>query len=126
MQRSIPAILLFITAASANALIVTNEWVPIFKGIDHATGREVTADSNLLAVNALRIDLHDPEVQLFSDPPCTNCSPPYETIGYKTSSFLSVYGVQAAVNANFFLNCCSYTDGAPRVVTGLSISNGRV
>ncbi len=128
MQRLFPAILLLITAATANALIVTNAWVPIFKGIDHATGQMIPdgVDPRLQAVNALRIDLQDPDVQMFSDPHCTNCSPPYETIGYKTSSFLRVYGVQVAVNANFYVNCCLYNDGAPIDITGLSISNGRV
>src|SRR6266568_8870020 len=128
MKRSCFTIVLFIAVASANALIVTNAWVPIFKGIDHTTAQMIPdgVDPRLQAVNALRIDLSDPDVQMFSDPHCTNCSPPYETIGYKTSSFLRVYGVQVAVNANFYVNCCLYNDGAPIDITGLSISNGRV
>src|SRR5713101_2341411 len=128
MQRLFPATLLFITAATATALIVTNAWVPIFKGIDHTTARMIpdAVDPRLQAVNALRIDLHDPDVQMFTDPPCTNCAPPNETIGYSTSSFLRTYGVQVAVNANFQPLCCFYTDGIPLDVTGLSISQGVV
>jgi len=128
MKRSCFTIALFITAATAHALIVTNAWVPIFKGIDHTTGQMIPdgIDPRFQAVNALRIDLSDPDVQMFSDPHCTNCSPPYETIGYTTSSFLRVYGVQVAVNANFYVQCCLYTDGVPIDITGLSISNGRV
>src|SRR6266852_1471175 len=128
MKRSFFTIVLFLTVATANALIVTNAWVPIFKGIDHTTGQMIpdAVDPRHQAVNALRIDLRDPDVQMFTDPPCTNCAPPYETIGYSTSSFLRVYGVQVAVNANFYVNCCFYNDGVPIDVTGLSISKGRV
>jgi len=126
MQRLFPAILLFITAATANALIVTNAWVPIFRGIDHARGNEVTADNCYFNVNALRIDLHDPDVQMFTDPPCTNCPFGIETIGYSTSGFLKTYGVQVAVNANFYNPCCFYTNGVQMDVIGLSISKGRV
>src|SRR5713101_1263486 len=130
MQRSFPAILLFITAASANALIVTNAWVPIFQGIDHTTAQMIPGgvDLRLQAVNALRIDLTDPDVQMFTDPPCTNCPVGYgyETRVYTTSRFLKTYGVQVAVNANFYNPCCSEPEGAPFDVIGLSISNGRV
>src|SRR5713101_7804564 len=83
-------------------------------------------DPRFQAVNALRIDLHDPDVQMFTDPPCTNCPFGYETLGLSTSSFLKNYGVQAAVNANFYSPCCGHTDGTPEDVIGLSISKGRV
>src|SRR5712692_7224012 len=128
MKRSFFTIVLFISVATANALIVTNAWVPIFKGIDHTTAQMIPdgVDPRFQAVNALRIDLRDPDVQMFTDPPCSNCPFGYETIGLSTSSFLRVYGVQVAVNANFYVNCCYYTDGVPIDVTGLSISNGRV
>jgi exopolysaccharide biosynthesis protein len=126
MQNLFRAILLFITATSANASIVTNAWTPIFKGIDHTRGNEVTADNCYFNVNALRIDLHDPDVQMFTDPPCTNCPFGYETLGLTTSGFLKAYGVQAAVNANFSSPCCSATNGTPMDVIGLSISKGRV
>ncbi len=109
-------------------MIITNSWAPIFKGIDHTTGQMIpdAVDPRLQAVNALRIDLRDPDVQMFTDPPCANCAPPNETIGYSTSSFLNIYGVQVAVNANFQPLCCFYTDGIPLDVTGLSISRGVV
>src|SRR5713226_4900707 len=128
-MRSIScAVLLLLSGAVSMATIITNSWAPIFKGIDHTTGQMIpdAVDPRLQVVNALRIDLSDPDVQMFTDPPCTNCAPPYETIGYSTSSFLRVYGVQVAVNANFYVNCCFYNDGVPIDVTGLSISKGRV
>jgi hypothetical protein len=118
---------LFISVATANALIVTNAWMPIFKGIDHTTAQMIPdgVDFQLQAVNAMRIDLHDPDLQMFSDPPCTNCFG-YETFGLTTSGFLKAYGVQAAVDANFYAPCCSATPGTPMDVIGLSISKGRV
>ena len=128
MKRSFFTIVLLFTVATANALIVTNAWVPIFKGIDHTTAQMVPdgIDPQLQAVNAMRVDLADPDLQMFSDPPCTNCLFGGETIGLTTSGFLKAYGVQAAVNANFYSPCCSATPGTPMDVFGLSISQGRV
>src|SRR6266581_1227701 len=127
MKRSFCTMVLFMSVAAAPAEIIVNPWVPIFKGIDHATGQMIPdgVDPRLQAVNALRIDLHDPYVQMFSDPPCTNCFG-YETLGLTTSGFLKAYGVQAAVDANFYAPCCSATPGTPMDVIGLSISKGRV
>jgi hypothetical protein len=127
MKRSFFTIVFLFTVATANALIVTNAWMPIFKGIDHTTAQMIPdgIDPQLQAVNAMRIDLHDPDLQMFSDPPCTNCFG-YETLGLTTSGFLKAYGVQAAVNANFYSPCCSATPGTPMDVFGLSISKGRV
>src|SRR5712691_10220279 len=127
MKRSFCTMVLFITVAAAHASIIVNPWVPIFKGIDHATGQMIPdgVDFQLQAVNAMRIDLHDPDLQMFSDPPCSNCFG-YETFGLTTSGFLKAYGVQAAVDANFYNQCCSATPGTPMDVIGLSISKGRV
>src|SRR6266702_4424278 len=126
MKTIVCAILVLLSLAASPASVIVNPWVPIFKGIDHATGTETNAVNIYLLVNALRIDLHDPDVQMFTDPPCTNCTFPNETIGYSTSSFLKTYGVQVAVNANFYNPCCFYNDGIQMDVIGLSISKGRV
>src|SRR6266481_7322031 len=126
MKTIVCAILVLLSLAASPASVVVSPWVPIFKGIDHATGRETNAANIYLLVNALRIDLRDPDVQMFTDPPCTNCPIGIETIGYSTSSFLRVYGLQVAVNANFYNPCCYYNDGIQMDVIGLSISNGRL
>src|SRR6267143_5831384 len=126
MKKAYFSMLLFVTLATARASIVVNPWAPIFKGIDDATGNEVTPDNFLLAINAMRIDLQDQDVQMFTDPPSTNCTFGFETLGVTTSGFLKAYGVQAAVNANFYSPCCSATPGTPMDVFGLSISMGRV
>src|SRR5712664_2699737 len=88
MKELVCAIVILLSIAASPASVIVNPWAPIFKGIDHATGTETNAANIWLAVNALRIDLHDPDVQMFTDPPCTNCTFGIETIGYSTSSFL--------------------------------------
>src|SRR5712664_879185 len=126
MKTIVCAIAVLLSLVASPAAVVVNPWVPIFKGIDHATGTETNAANIYFNVNALRIDLHDPDVQMFTDPPCTNCPFGIETIGYSTSGFLKTYGVQVAVNANFYNPCCFYTNGVQMDVIGLSISKGRV
>src|SRR5216684_1045459 len=126
MKTSFFPLVLLLDLTTVKASIVVGPWAPIFKGVDHATGRMIpdAVDPRLQAVNALRIDLTDPDVQLFTDPPCTNCG--LETLGLTTSGFLQTYGVAVAVNANFYSPCCSATPGTPFDVIGLSISRGRV
>jgi hypothetical protein len=128
MKTIVCAIAVLLSIAASQASIIVNPWVPIFKGIDHATGQMIPdgVDLQLQAINAMRIDLRDPDLQMFSDPPCTNCPFGYETLGLTTSGFLKAYGVQAAVDANFYNPCCSATPGTPMDVIGLSISRGRV
>src|SRR5216684_3117417 len=124
MKTSFFPLVLLLDLTTVKASIVVGPWAPIFKGVDHATGRMIpdAVDPRLQAVNALRIDLTDPDVQLFTDPPCANCPSGTETIGLSTSGFLNAYGLQAAVNANFYF---PYGNGGMEVV-GLSISHGRV
>src|SRR3989442_3464998 len=86
MKWSFFTIALLIAVVAAHAKIIVNPWSPIFKGIDHATGQMIPdgVDPRFQAVNALRIDLRDPDVQMFTDPRCTNCFG-YETLGLSTS-----------------------------------------
>src|ERR1051325_3343106 len=112
-----------VTAAQAG--VVVTPWMPIFKGIERAAGTnspDATIPRNQV-VNILRVDVTDPDVELFTDPHCTNgCAG--ETLGYTTSGFLKRYGVQAAANCAFFDPCCSQPEGSAMVVRGLSVSRG--
>ncbi|PYM15141.1 MAG: hypothetical protein DME18_04970, partial [Verrucomicrobia bacterium] len=59
----------------AQASTTLGSWVPIFKGIDHAVGTNTPGGGgfpDLQVVHALRIDLSDPDIQLFSTPRFTN------------------------------------------------------
>src|SRR6266700_6764003 len=98
MKTIVCAILVLLSLAASPASVIVNPWVPIFKGIDHATGTETNAANIYLLVNALRIDLHDPDVQMFTDPPCTNCG--LETLGLTTSGFLKTYGDRKSTRLN--------------------------
>src|SRR5579859_1180943 len=57
------------TPIHCRAQTVFGPWVPIFKGIDHAVGTNTPGSgaiaSNLQVVNALRVDLTDPDIQLY-------------------------------------------------------------
>lgn len=96
-------------------------WSALFRGVDHATA--VAADPRPLRLQAIRIDLHDPDVGFLVTPP--NGDRPGETDGLKTSSFLVRYGVQLAINASPF-RPVSAREGDERDVLGLSISRGEV
>src|SRR5438045_2592124 len=113
-------------AALAQGGIFVGDWEPLYKGIEHASGQAIADGSTprTQQVQALRVDLLDPDVQLFSTPKATNG--PLETFGQNTSLFLKTYGVQVAINANFYDPCCSATPGQPMNVTGLAISRGVV
>ena len=70
------AILFFLLlATAAQAVIVTvDPWVPIFKGIELAHGRQQkeSAGEREHQVYCLRVDLSDPDVKLLTTPHCTN------------------------------------------------------
>ena len=109
---------------------ILGPWVPLFKGIDHqsAVNTVDTPDfQNLMAIHALRIDLHDPDIQFLSTPRLvTNYQANVqETAGMTVSGFLKATHVQAAINANFYDPPDSELgEGTPRTVRGLAISKG--
>src|ERR1041385_3025492 len=78
---------------------------PIVKGVDHAVGTNY-ADGvipRLQVVNCVRVDLTDPDVQLFPTPRNTNyIAENSETASMSVSNFLKVHGLKVAVNANFY------------------------
>ena len=102
---------------------VITPWTPLFKGVDHATG--ASNDARLQQVNALRIDLLDPDIRIFTTP--TNGAGLLETDGQTASQFLTTYDPQVAVNAHFFLPCCDPSFpivGTAKELRGLAISEG--
>jgi hypothetical protein len=89
-------------------------WLPMFQGIDWmqaCTTRLPTQPANAgvrtQRVNALRIDLKAPGIQFFSAPKPAGAGTSYDTHGQRASDFLCTWGLQVAVNANFFSPCCT-------------------
>lgn len=106
-----------------------SEWTPLYKGIEHATMRQVPGDgdSAYLYISVLKVDLLDPDIQLLSTPPITNyVQGSRETGANSVSGFLQDNRVQVAINANFYNPNEVTAIGTPMNVLGLHISQGRV
>src|SRR5258706_9246191 len=99
MKRFFCLVTFFLAVCSLHADFAMTPWEPIFKGIDHASGLTTPGgeDVRRMEVQALRVDLTDPDIQLFTDPLANNGA---ETLGLTTSAFLKTYGVQVAINGN--------------------------
>ena len=99
-------------------------WMPIFQGIDQATGMSALGVNPTQAVQCLRVDLQNPNIHLTSDPRNPNYVPEAsETVGMTTSHYLLSKGLQAAINGQWFAPCCTGTDGTPEELWGLAISS---
>jgi len=124
--KKVLAVLCLVAAATGTPAATTNigPWTPLFKGIEHTFVRVAsTIPSEQQAINCLRIELTDPDISLFTTPHCTNCT--RDTVNQNTSHFLETYGLQVAVNGNFY----SPSDGNlgnPAEVFGLAISQGNL
>lgn len=106
-------------------------WVPIFKGVDYAVGTNSPGGSGFperQAVFVVRVDLTDPDIQLFSSPRITNyVAGRRETAGYTVPDFLATNRLQVAINANEFDPPTYYLPaGTPMDIYGLSICQGTV
>lgn len=104
-------------------------WSPLFKGIDHLSGTNLTTSGdfeNLMVIQALRVDLRDPDIRLFSTPPIDNYQVNFrETAGHTVSQFLRTNKLQVAINAGFFTPTENYLpDGTAMTTPGLLISQG--
>ncbi len=115
-------ILLCVLVLTGNAFCYTiTPWVPIFKGVELASGQDVTADGRPQKVRAIRVDLYDDDIELFTTP--GNGDAPLETTRQTGSTFMNTYGVQVGINANYVVRelTASYAN-----LDGLSISRGQI
>src|SRR5439155_5130757 len=117
-------IVLLLGNSLAGAAIITNAWVPVFKGVDYTTGQADTNEVRLQKVFALRVDLQEPSVEFFSTP-SNGTNGDLETYGQTTTTFVNTYGVSVGINANFF-SPVSTIDNEPRDLSGLAISRGDI
>jgi exopolysaccharide biosynthesis protein len=103
---------------SANATTVkTTHWSPVFIGVDQASGSIDGSDASV--AYALRVDLHAPGIHFYTAPHQGSLN----TVASTTSQFLLKYGLQAAINANFFSPCCNAAN-EEKTVLGLAVSDG--
>ncbi|HRI12060.1 MAG TPA: phosphodiester glycosidase family protein [Verrucomicrobiota bacterium] len=117
--------------ARVHAAPELGQWVPLFQGIDHVSGTNSTRSGdfeNLMVINALRIDLRDPDIRFLSSPRISNyVANVRETAGRTVSQFLRTNQVQVAVNAGFFNPGTYYLpEGTPMTAAGLLISQGEL
>ncbi len=133
VRRLFPLLLGLVPSAMlvASADTVLGPWKPIFKGIDHATGTNTPANggfTNDQVIQAIRVDLTDPDVRLFTTPRIDNYIAGFrETGGLTVSDFLLRHRLQVAINVNTFDPTQYYLPaGTPMDVGGLLVSEGTV
>jgi len=142
MKNVLSVALLFAAVASAQADMWVGEWKPIYRGVDHAVGTNSPSavvtnngvtftNSRLQVVHCVRVDLTDPDIQLFTTPRASNyVAESRETLALSITNFIRKYGVQVAVNANFFSAFPGGFDPSveyvPCEIYGLLVSTGQV
>jgi exopolysaccharide biosynthesis protein len=117
-------IILLLGHSLARAAIITNAWVPVFKGVDYTTGEADTNEVRLQKVFAFRLDLQEPTIEFFSTP-ANGTNGALETYGQTTTTFVNTYGASLGINANFF-SPVSTIPNDPRDLSGLAISGGDI
>jgi hypothetical protein len=129
MRRILSIGLTLLAVTSTQAASSVTPWAPIFQGIEQASGTNNATTTVSLAVNALRIDLRDPDIRLMLTPPVTNnyVTNQRETLLQTPSEFLIEHNLQVAINAVYF-DPAGYNNpsGTPAWLTGTAISEGRL
>jgi hypothetical protein len=78
----------------------TEPWTPIFKGVHHAVG-DSEGVPRPQKVNAIRIDLLDPDIQFITTP--SNGAAAGDTNRQTGSQYMAATGVQIGVNGQFYI-----------------------
>lgn len=128
-RRKPPVFGLLLVAAlcphGARSAVTVGDWSPIYRGVEHATGEADAAEPRLQKVNAVRIDLDQPGIAVYTTP--SNGAGADETDGQTTSEFVIDSNVQVAVNANFFNPALPPPFGSStKDLEGLAVSEGNV
>jgi hypothetical protein len=105
--RSTLLALTLLPLTSAIAGPAFGPWNPIYKGIDHAVGTNTPglpgSFSQLQVAHCVRVDLTDPDVQLFATPRASSyAAESRETVTLSVPDFLRQYKLQVAADANFY------------------------
>lgn len=111
-----------VSSLSLNAeasTVQVSRWKPVYIGIDQATGT-IDGDDASVAY-ALRVDLRAPGISFYTTPHQGTL----DTVSMTTSQFLIKYGLQVAINANFFAPCC-VAHPEDKTILGLGVSDGNL
>jgi len=104
------------------------DWMPIFQGIDTATGQ--TDSPRLMRVHAIRIDTKAEGIEFYSTPRAEEgfTDNEKETVRQTVSQFLETYDLQVAINANFYtpFNAETRRSPGPSNLRGLAVSQGKI
>lgn len=120
LSRANKLILFFICIFTASAHCLTmSPWVPIFKGVEHAVGNSDGVPRPEI-VQAIRIDLYDPNIQFVSTP--SNGAASRDTNTQTGLQFMISEQVQIGVNSSYF----SPVGEATADITGLAMSEGQI
>lgn len=129
-MKKLFSVFLLATVTFATRAATTNigSWTPLFQGVEIVYARVYgSTGERTEAINCLRIDLTNPDIELFTTPKCTNCA--LETLAENTSHFLEQYQVQVAINGGFYSSSFGPSDvplGTADNIFGLAISRGMV
>lgn len=121
--------MMFLAVGAARGAASVSAWVPIFQGIDQASGTNDAAFFGTLSAHALRVDLLNPHSRLMITPPVTNNYVPdqRETLLQTPREFVSEFGLQVAVNSgSFYPPGYNNPSGTPAWIYGLTLSKGRL
>jgi exopolysaccharide biosynthesis protein len=116
-------LLLLLLPVAAPCAIITNAWLPAFKGVDYTTGQADASEPRQQKVFAFRVNLREPTIEFFSTSANTNGG--METLGQTTTTFVNTSQVSLGVNANFFSPVTTIPND-PRALSGLAISRGQI
>jgi len=108
-------------AAAGAQFVAPDRWYPVCVGVDY--GRAVAELPRPPRAHFLRVDLRAPGLRFFATPP--GGDPQGHTLGMTTSTFLSRFRLQAAINAAPF-GPIHKEEGKPVKISGLTVCDGRV
>ncbi len=131
LRLGVALCIFWVGAVPGGAGTLLGPWTPLFQGVDQAAGTNTpdgTGFPNLSVAHFVRVDLSDPGIHTFATPPCPDFIPDVqETSGMTVSTFVATYGVQVAINANFFDLLDPFAPaGTPMLSYGLHVSQGRL
>ena len=122
MNRSLSLAAILLSCFGLTSLaqnVQVSRWTPLYIGVDQATGSIDGPDYS--KAYAVRVDLRAPGISFYTTPHQGSLN----TVASTTSSFLAKFGLQVAVNANFFAPCCAAT-AEQKTFLGLAVSDGNV